>query len=153
MAAGSLQDHLGKYASVEDDGFIALNNGLFAGRRLHRGPRGPGIPNGAEPGLSDHRPLPAKGHLPQDPGPGRPQQPVNGNRELRQARPAAPISPTAVTEMALEDGAQVEHYRLLNEGSESYHVGSTRVCQARDSRFTSTAVLLWNGPWQETICR
>jgi len=44
----------------------------------------------------------------------------------------------AITEIALEDGAQAEHYRILLDRG-AYHVGVTRVRQARDSRFRSTA--------------
>ena len=44
----------------------------------------------------------------------------------------------AITEIALEDGAQAEHYRILLDRG-AYHVGVTRVRQARDSRFRSSA--------------
>ncbi|MCY4365610.1 MAG: Fe-S cluster assembly protein SufD [Chloroflexi bacterium] len=41
----------------------------------------------------------------------------------------------AVTEVAVGEGARVTHYRLLNESRNAYHVGSTRVTQARDSSY------------------
>ena len=44
----------------------------------------------------------------------------------------------AVTEIALEDGAHLEHHRVLLD-RDAYHVGVTRVRQGRDSRFASTA--------------
>jgi Fe-S cluster assembly protein SufD len=43
----------------------------------------------------------------------------------------------AVTEIALDEGANVEHYRVLLD-HEAYNVGVTRVRQDRDSSFTST---------------
>jgi Fe-S cluster assembly protein SufD len=43
----------------------------------------------------------------------------------------------SVTEIVLEPGAQVEHYRLGREGEAAYHVGSTHAHLARDSRYTS----------------
>ncbi len=43
----------------------------------------------------------------------------------------------AVTEVALEEGAQVNHRRLLLEGEEAFHVGRTRVHQSRDSVYRS----------------
>ena len=43
----------------------------------------------------------------------------------------------AVTEIALAEGAQVSHYRLLDESRNAFHVGTTRVTQARDSSYTS----------------
>ncbi len=45
----------------------------------------------------------------------------------------------AVSEIALEEGAHLEHYRLLLDGHESFHVGVSRVHQDRDSSFTSMA--------------
>ncbi len=44
----------------------------------------------------------------------------------------------AVTEIHLEDGAKLEHHRILLD-RDAYHVGVTRVRQGRDSRFTSMA--------------
>jgi Fe-S cluster assembly protein SufD len=45
----------------------------------------------------------------------------------------------AVTEMVVGDGATVEHYRLLLESTEAFHVGVSRVYQGRDSTFNSGA--------------
>ena len=45
----------------------------------------------------------------------------------------------AVTEFVLEDGAQVDHYRLLLESPEAFHVGVSRAVQGRDSTFRSTS--------------
>ena len=43
----------------------------------------------------------------------------------------------AVTEVAVGEGAKVTHYRLLDESRNAYHVGTTRVTQARDSSYES----------------
>lgn len=43
----------------------------------------------------------------------------------------------AVTEFYLDDGAQVEHYRILAENEKSYHVGNTRVHHLANSRLKS----------------
>ena len=45
----------------------------------------------------------------------------------------------AVTEIELEDGASVEHYRLLMDNADSFHVGNTRVRQGQDSTFSSAS--------------
>lgn len=45
----------------------------------------------------------------------------------------------AVTEIVLEDGAQIDHYRLLLDNHQSFHVGKTRVHQGRDSSLRSLA--------------
>ncbi|MBM3959783.1 MAG: Fe-S cluster assembly protein SufD [SAR202 cluster bacterium] len=43
----------------------------------------------------------------------------------------------AVTEFFLDDGAQVEHYRILAENEKSHHIGNTRVHHMANSRFNS----------------
>lgn len=45
----------------------------------------------------------------------------------------------AVTEVVLEDGARVGHYRYLSESPRAFHIGSTRVGQGRDSNFATTS--------------
>ena len=45
-----------------------------------------------------------------------------------------------VMEASVGEGANVEHYRLLLEGSEAYHVGVSRVLQHKDSTFSSVAI-------------
>jgi len=45
----------------------------------------------------------------------------------------------AVTEIVLQDGAQIDHYRLLVDNHDSFHVGQTKVKQGRDSSFESLA--------------
>ena len=42
-----------------------------------------------------------------------------------------------VTEIVLSEGAIVDHYRLLLENHEAFHVGATNVYQGRDSTFSS----------------
>jgi Fe-S cluster assembly protein SufD len=43
----------------------------------------------------------------------------------------------AVTEIAVGEGASVDHYRLQRESKAAYHVGTVEAYQARDSRFRS----------------
>ena len=136
--SGWLQDHLGRYASVEDDGFIALNTAFLRDGACIEVPEG-----------RDHPKVLNLVYLTTDrsqPKATFPRTLVLAGRNSRVTVIESYVSAAqggyltnAVTEMALEDGAQVEHYRLLKEGSESYHVGSTRVSQARDSLFTSSA--------------
>ena len=46
----------------------------------------------------------------------------------------------AVAEIHVHEGASVEHYRLLLDGLDAYHVGTSRVVQHRDSTFSSVAI-------------
>ncbi|MBI4395192.1 MAG: Fe-S cluster assembly protein SufD, partial [Candidatus Omnitrophica bacterium] len=48
----------------------------------------------------------------------------------------------AVTEIILEEGASVEHYKLQRESEEAFHIGTTYVRQNRDSQFTSFSIAL-----------
>ena len=48
----------------------------------------------------------------------------------------------AVTEVVLEEGAQVEHYKVQNESEAAFHLALLDVRQGRDSRFSSHSVAL-----------
>ena len=48
----------------------------------------------------------------------------------------------AVTEVALEEGAQVEHYKIQDESETAFHLALLDVRQGRDSRFSSHSVAL-----------
>jgi Fe-S cluster assembly protein SufD len=54
----------------------------------------------------------------------------------------SPYLTTAMTEVRLEPGAVVDHYRLQQEGRAAFHVSSLHARQDRGSRFTDHAVLL-----------
>ena len=43
----------------------------------------------------------------------------------------------AVTEIALGEGARLDHYKVQRESAKAFHVGTTQVRQARDSQFHS----------------
>lgn len=51
-----------------------------------------------------------------------------------------PYLTTAVTEIAIEDGANLEHYKVQNEGPNAYHIADTRVELNHGSVFTGHAV-------------
>ena len=46
----------------------------------------------------------------------------------------------SVTEIWLEEGAQVEHVRLQDEGDETFHIAKTAISQAQNSHYCCTAV-------------
>ncbi len=48
----------------------------------------------------------------------------------------------AVTELWLEENAEVVHVRVQREASEAFHIGKTAIAQARNSRYTGYAVSL-----------
>jgi Fe-S cluster assembly protein SufD len=48
-----------------------------------------------------------------------------------------PYLTNAVSEVVLEQGAQLEHYRLQDESARAFHVGLVQVAQGRDSHLVS----------------
>ena len=46
----------------------------------------------------------------------------------------------AVTEIVLEDDAELDHYRLVREGAGAFHLGTVQVHQAPNSRYRSLSV-------------
>ena len=48
----------------------------------------------------------------------------------------------AVTEISVGEGARIDHYRLLLEGEKSFHIGTNRVKQEKDSYFSSGSFTL-----------
>jgi Fe-S cluster assembly protein SufD len=133
-----VEPHLARYAAPGSDGFAALNTAFLRdGAFIHAG-SGDGL----------DRPI----HLVYvAAGTGAPA--VSYPRTLIVAGPhskvtivesyvsagGAPHFTNAVTEIAIDDGASVEHYRLLAEGPQSFHVGTTQVRQGKDSSYRSLA--------------
>ena len=128
---------LGQLASPEDDGFAALNT-AFVGDGV-----GISVPAGADAGVINVVYLTT----------GREQPRATHPRLVISAAPnsRATVIETfvgtdvryltnTVMEASVGEGANVEHYRLLLEGSEAYHVGVSRVLQHKDSAFSSVAI-------------
>ena len=136
---GSLvQEHLGRYASVDDDGFAALNTAF-----LHDGAYVHVPPGQVSPEVLN---LIYVTTQPSEPKATFPRTLILAGRNSQVTISESYVSlaqgesfTNAVTEIVLEDGAHVEHHRLLKESASGYHVGTTRVSQAQDSRFTSTS--------------
>jgi Fe-S cluster assembly protein SufD len=59
--------------------------------------------------------------------------------------PGAVYFTNAVTEIALEAGAVVDHYKIQRESETAFHVGLMAVVQGRASRFTSHSFSLGGG--------
>ena len=132
----TVEGHLARYAVPENDGFASLNTAFLRdGAFVH-----------AQAGESLNSPL----HL-LFISTERGQPTVSHPRTLVVASPdshmtviesyvslsSAPRFTNSVTEIVVEDGAQIQHYKLLLDGAESFHVGVTRVHQGRDSTFSS----------------
>ena len=131
-----VEGHLARLATFEDDGFTALNTAF--------------LQHGAFVHLPDGLSLDAPLHLlfvSSDDGESTVSYPrtlIVTGRDSRLTLIESYVSlsagrdlTNAVTEIVVGEGAEVDHYRLLLESVDAYHVSSTRVHQGQDSTFTS----------------
>ena len=133
-----VEDHLGRYASVEDDGFTALNTAFVRDGAFVHIPEGESLDSplhllfvsteGEQPTVSHPRVLVVA-------GPGSKATIIESYVGLSRGR----YFTNAVSEMVVGDGAEINHYRLLVESEDAFHVGVARVHLGRDSRFSSRA--------------
>jgi Fe-S cluster assembly protein SufD len=134
-APQALEEHLARYAIYHDDAFAALNTALFQDLVVVMVP----------PGIAVRRPLHVAFVAPHAPLPYA-QYPRllvllgRGTRlvlvESYVGRAPGPYMTAALTEVFLDEGASLEHYRLLLE-EEAYHIGLLRMRQERDSHLRS----------------
>ena len=136
-----IRRHLGSIVPMDNDGFTALNTAFLRDVAVVRVPDGSGEPVAV---CVNHGGLPDLGGE---------QQYARHPRTLIIAGRNANITvietytgqkgpryfTNAVTEIVVGEGAQVDHYRLLDESPAAFHVGTTRVTQQRDSRFSSAS--------------
>lgn len=133
---GTVANHLGAYVSWEDDGFAALNTAFLAdGAVIELAPETVVAEpvhviyistDGDQPAVSWPRTLVIAGR--------------DSKLSLIETYVSAGVAEnltSAVTEIVLDDGAQIDHQRLLLENHASFHIGKTRVHQGRDTSFSS----------------
>ena len=132
-----IQQNIGTLASVEDDGFSALNTAFITDGALVHVPAGTRM----------ERPV----HLmfvtsDEDSIVAHPRVLVVAGAESESTVVESYIGlgdntylNNGVAEIVVEEGAQLEHYRLMDEGDSAYHVGVARVHQKDGSRFASRA--------------
>jgi len=137
---GLIEPHLGKLAGFKDNPFTALNTALAGDGVVVHVPQGQAV---REPIYvlyitTGDKPL------------------LVNPRNLMIAQQGAAVTviedyvalnegvylTNAVTEVVVEDNAEVTHYRLQRESAKAFHVSSLHVLQGRDSRFTSHSALL-----------
>jgi Fe-S cluster assembly protein SufD len=150
--AARLAAHLGKYAGVEGQAFTSLNTAFLTDGALVEVPVNAVL----------ERPI----HVlfVSAPDPSEPRAVVHPrllvlagrNSQLRlvesyvhlegeQAGPARAWLTNAVSEIALEDGAVVDHYRIQRERRDGFHVSAAQVQLAHSSTFSSHAFTFGGG--------
>ena len=133
---GRVETELGRHAAPDSNGFLALNSAfLDDGAVVLAGREARGVvhlvfvaSDSSEPQVAYPRSLVVAGP----------------NSELTLLESYVGIGESvyftdSVTELALEEGARVSHYRYLHESPGAFHIGSTRVSQGRDSTFGTTS--------------
>ena len=141
---GEIRRHLGSLAPMQDDGFTALNTAFLRDVAVVR------VPDGVDEPVAVHV---NHGGLPDLDGGQRyarhPRTLIIAGRnanltvvETYSGTKGLRYFTNAVTEIVVGEGANVDHYRLLNESPEAFHVGTTRVSQQRDSSFSSASFAL-----------
>ena len=138
MDGNGVAGTFGQLADPEDDGFAALNT-AFA-----RDGAAIVVPPGADAGvvnvvyLSTGRDQPRVTH---------PRTVIAASANSRATVIETFVGPegaryftNAVMEASVSEGASIEHYRLLLEGMDAYHVGVSRVLQQKDSAFSSVSI-------------
>lgn len=132
---GPLMEQLGRYARFDEDefqGFVALNTAFLRDGALVHLPAGTELSSPlhlvylSTEGVSYPRTL-----LVAEPG----------ARAVLVETYAGPAGATyfadPVTEILLDEGASLQHYRLILDSMSGHHIGTTRVQQGRETEFTS----------------
>jgi Fe-S cluster assembly protein SufD len=126
-----IEEHLGRYADSESNGFVALNTATFEdGAFLH-------IPKNTvveEPLWIDFTAVPDRTTHPRN------LIVVDTNSQVRiveRYRGTGRYFTNAVTEIVVGENSTVEHVKLEEESPESFHVATIQVRQARNSNFKS----------------
>ena len=138
----ALRDNLGGHASIEEDAFVALNTAFLHDGAYVR------LPDDCEEEVFLNIV-----HLRQGvDSVVYPRTLIIAGRNTRltvfesyvgaDPAKASQYFTNAVTEIAVGEGAKVNHYRLLDESNAAYHVGTTRVTQDRDSSYESGSFAL-----------
>ncbi len=136
-----LEGQIGKYAPLDEDGFLALNTAF--------------LNDGAYVQVSDgysERVIVRSSYLTTNSADSRVTHPrtliiAGRNTDVTVVESYAGPRDSgyftnAVTEISVGEGASVGHYRLLLEGNKAFHVGTSRVNQEKDSSFNSASFAL-----------
>jgi Fe-S cluster assembly protein SufD len=134
-----VERHFGRYASLEQDGFAAVNT-AFAGDGAYVN-----VPDDSESTAPVHLVFASTG------GPtatvSHPRVLVlvgrNSNLTLVESYVGlsdGPYFTNTVAEIVGAEGSEIEHYRYLAESEAAFHIGTTSVALARDASFLSTSL-------------
>ena len=136
--SGAVQNNLARLAPFDDDAFAALNTAFINDGALVQVPD-----NTASASPVNLVFISTEGPQPQVTHP-RTLVQVGRNARLTLVENYVNLAggknfTNAVMEMAVGEGSQVDHYRLLMDTPDGFHVGTSRVLQRQDSSVTSSS--------------
>ncbi len=143
--ARAIEAHLARHADYQADPFIALNTAFNADGAVVEVPAGVvcdrpvhvlyiSVP-GAEPQVSHPRGLIIA-------EPGSQVTVIETYLGIESPSGTGVYFTNGVSEIVAGDNAAVDHYKVIREGQEAYHVGTTHIRLARDTSVSSHAVTL-----------
>ena len=133
---GLIEEHLGRYASSEENAFVALNTAHFEDGAFLHVPRNTVV---EEPVWIDYTAVPDRTTHPRN------LIVVGANSQVRiveRYRGSGRYFTNAVTEIVAGENSVVEHVKLEEESAQSFHVATIQVHQARNSNFKSHNISL-----------
>ena len=138
LGSPDVRNNLAKHADMDDDGFTALNTAFLRDGAYVN------LPAGQIVDAPVHLIFVTTGQLDHAASYPRTLLIAGANSRVTVLESYVslvqkPYFTNAVAEIVLEEGAQVEHYRLLLESADAFHVGTTRVHQGKDSSFSSAS--------------
>ena len=132
-----LSERIGRYASIED-GFTAVNTALMRDGAVLE------APEDTETDAPVHLVFMSSGASPDRVS--YPRALVLAGRDSRLTLVESYVGPAGgryftntVVEIAVSEGASVEHYRYMVESPKAFHIGTTRVRLDADASFASTS--------------
>ncbi len=133
-----VEPHLGKVATTRNQAFGALNLGLFEDGALVELAPGASCEAPIHLVFLSASPLPAATH---------PRNLILAGAGARATvvetyRGEGAYLVNAVTELRLEEGAELEHDRVQEEGPAAFHVGALEIAQGARSRLTGQSIAL-----------
>jgi Fe-S cluster assembly protein SufD len=145
-APEAVEPHLAKIASHEDNAFTALNSALFDDGAVVIIPEGVALETPlhilhlscGKAGDSSSYPR-SLVLLREGASATVVESFIDGSRNGRRNLT------NSVTEMALERDARLDHYRIVGKGAVGYHIGRLAIRQQRESKATTSSLILGSG--------
>jgi len=141
----TIEDHLARYADYETHPFTAMNTAFSRDGAIIRVPAGTTLDRpvhvlyvsvpGAGPQVSHPRGLIIA-------EPGSTVTVIESYLSIESGSGASVYFTNGVTEIVAGDNATVDHYKIVREQQNAYHVGTTHIQQGRDTTVTSQVVTL-----------